>query len=128
MGIEGGYSAPYTRTNDVREERWLGGDLRMNMRRLLGPLDVHLSAGWRWIHQAVQLNDGPILERAGFDTKSTYQGIGIGPTLGLGYRYGLSHDFGFAIEASATTLFLSEGGRWTTRIEESLALGLLYDF
>ena len=107
-----------------RSERWLGGDLRVELLALLGPIDLALGATWRVVEQVQRRHDAAILARAGYVVDERHVGFSGGPLAALVWRFGLSRAWSLEFELGASLLLRQEGADIAVRPEGVFLVGL----
>ena len=113
-----------TDTLNDRTEQWVGGDIRLSRRRLLGPVHLSLGGAWRVIDQSLERKDGDLLDAGGLDRDQQFVGLTAGPTLGAFGEWSISPRWFLRISSLATAFIRREGDDWRVRPEGSLELGL----
>ena len=127
LGLEVG-DVEYITVEDRRSEQHIGGDLRFERRRLLGPIDLSLGAVWRVIRQELFRQDAVLAAAAGYLKQTQFTGFGLGPAVGFGWRYGLNSTWSLNLGSTGQALFVQEGSSWSTRLEVAMELGLVAEF
>ena len=105
----------YTKTQDVRTERWFGGDVRGVLRNAVGPVDFLMGAQWRTIFQTVERKTDPLAQAAGYTADSSYTGFGAGPIAGVLWRSPLGPAGFLGLEGTTGLLIVKEGNRLAYR-------------
>lgn len=93
------------------DERWLGGDLQLQWRPVLGPLTLVMGAGgaWRVTFQRKTRLDAQRLERAGYETEQSFSALGLGPAARLGLAVPLFGPWQVFFGGSVVGLVVREG-------------------
>jgi len=125
--VERGHSREDS-TVDTRDESWWGGDLRIEFRKLLGPLDVHLGMVGRWIRQTYTRVDAERVRQAGYRADFDFSGSGFGPSMGCGYRVALSRQWALTVDVGGTALGTREGAEDYIRLDGGGELALVYEW
>ncbi|MEE2788019.1 MAG: caspase family protein [Myxococcota bacterium] len=118
----------YNTQDDRRTERHFGGDLRLEWRRVLRPLDLHIGALWRVISQELFRQDANLAAAAGYLKQTTFTGMAVGPMVGLSWRYDLDPNWAISVGTTASSTFVKEGDAWALRPEFGLELGFVTEF
>jgi len=121
-------STQYETDHDRRFENWIGLEVRVQRRRLLGPLDLHLGGIVRAVQQRLERLDAPLVNRAGFDADVTFNGYIGGPTAGLGWRHDIARDLSLGITINGAALVALEGDTYRLRPEARGELTARYSF
>lgn len=114
--------------SDRREERWLGGDVRLARHRVLGPFDAFAGIAWRLIDQEVHRQTDARLTGTAAETLKRAAGVSGGATLGVGWSQRLNSSLELNIEAGGTFLGVKEGTELAFRPEGGLEVGLVARF
>ena len=127
VGLELG-EAEHRAAVDPRSERWIGGDLRLTRRRLLGDFDVFGGAAWRVVSQVIQRANATLLVGTGATTEKRFVGFGLGGVVGVAWHLRLGTNWGLSTQLSGTALVFDEGGTVTVRPEGTAELGVVRQF
>jgi len=127
VGLELG-EAEHRAAVDPRSERWIGGDLRLTRRRLLGDFDVFGGAAWRVVSQVIQRANATLLVGTGATTEKRFVGFGLGGVVGVAWHLRLGTNGGLSTQLSGTALVFDEGGTVTVRPEGTAELGVVRQF
>lgn len=123
LSVEVGLTS-YDTAAHQRDERWLGGDLRLELPRLIGPLDLAIGGTWRYVDQQLTRVDASEIGGAGYSTGERFAAFAGGPTLALGYQIGLGGRMYLMAEISGDALFRPEEGELVFRPEGAVELAI----
>ncbi len=121
LGVDLGQTQ-FETTNHDQTHRWVGGDLRAELPRLLGPVDLSAGVAWRVVHQVLDRRDAATLVGSPYATSESHTAGAAGPTLALGWRIDLTPRWYLYVDAEATGLFRGEGDELAFRLEGALGL------
>jgi len=127
LGVDVG-ETKYVTPSDTRTERWLGADVRLEGRRLFGPIDAHIAGIVRYVTQELTLPDAGLAAAAGYRTESLFDGVTGGPSAGVGWRYDLTWHWSLSAEVGGSLLFAREGGDTTLRPETHFETAIVAEF
>ena len=107
-----------------RTEQWVGGDVRVGRRGLLGPFALSLGLAWRVVDQSLERKDGDLLQAGGLDAQEQFVGFAAGPTLGLATEWAITPSWFVRANTSGTGFIRREGDSWVFRPEVGASVGL----
>ena len=127
IGLELGQTAQ-TYSQDLRNERWVGGDFRLRRPRLIGPVDGFVGATWRVVSQDVRRQTSARLVGTTAETSRTFLGVGAGGTGGLSWSLSMGPRWGLSWDVSGTLLVIKEGADFAYRPEGRLTMDVVTRF
>ena len=123
-GVQLGLASHTSGLFDV-DERWLGGDVQLQWRPMLGPLTFVAGGGgaWRVIFQRQVRVDAERLEEAGYPTEESHRALALGPAARLGLMIPLLGRLQLSIGASLAGLVVREAGDLTIHFTALTEIG-----
>lgn len=128
-GLEFGLSDYETSANDA-EEMWYGGEVRVDWRWTMGPVEGRLGVGAaaHALNQTLRASTSEALANVGQPDTTRSTVLAAGPTAALGVRIPLSSQWAIQTGASTQVWLLNQDGELQPRLLGSADLGFVVEF
>ena len=129
IGIGAGLEPWETDANEVLS-RWLGGDLRVEGRLRVEPVELRLAlgVGWRWLDERLTRKESDRYAAAGLPATSSSSALAAGPVAAVDVRVPLARAWWLVAGLEGSLLFLDEAGEARLRWDAGLRLGVQLTF